>query len=65
MSKWTAFSGQCPKCRSYNSRILTTFQAPSDNAASAVGQTETAGRVRHYICNECQHTWTETIELKR
>jgi hypothetical protein len=55
LTSQTTFSGRCPQCKGYNTRIKTdvlnySSQPPADGEEQRV-----VSRTRIYICNACQH----------
>jgi hypothetical protein len=62
LTSQTTFSGRCPQCKGYNTRIKTdvlnySSQPPADGEEQRV-----VSRTRIYICNACQHNWSETMQ---
>jgi DNA-directed RNA polymerase subunit M/transcription elongation factor TFIIS len=58
----TSFSGKCPKCHGYNSRIRTeVINYSQEDPPAELGQQAVVSRTRIFLCNSCQHVWSETI----
>jgi hypothetical protein len=60
-----SFSGQCPKCDGYNSRIRTeviNYSQEETDPKREQDQETIASRTRIFFCNACQHVWSETVE---
>jgi hypothetical protein len=58
----TSFSGKCPQCQGYNSRIRTEVINYDQGATVDKGDhLPILSRTRIFLCNGGQHTWSETI----
>jgi hypothetical protein len=58
----TSFSRKCPRCGGDNSRIRTEVINYSQDAPPAGGsEPAVVSRTRIFLCNSCQHVWSETI----
>jgi hypothetical protein len=58
----TGFVGKCTQCGSYDTRMRTeVINYGSDKPP--IGQTSPiVSRTRIYVCNSCQHAWSETVK---
>jgi hypothetical protein len=63
-----SYSGQCPQCHGYNTRIRTeVINYASERVdlaaehAAPTNKPRVASRTRIYLCNACQHVWSETV----
>jgi hypothetical protein len=56
MTKQTSFSGQCPQCEGYNSRIRTEVITYKDGeGATKAESADVVSRTRIFLCNTCRH----------
>ena len=56
-----SFSGKCPSCGGYVSRIRTeVINYASDTPVNEVVPAKIVSRTRIFACNTCQHVWSET-----
>jgi hypothetical protein len=58
----SSFVGQCPKCQGYETRIRSEVINYADKKNSGTeAQPPVASQSRVYVCNRCQHAWTEVV----
>jgi Zn finger protein HypA/HybF involved in hydrogenase expression len=57
-----SFSGKCPQCQGYNSRIRTeVINYSQEETIAEADQQPIASRTRIFFCNSCQNVWSETV----
>ncbi len=57
-----SFSGKCPTCQGYNTRIRTeVINYGPDAPIAAPDPHAVVSRTRIYLCNACTHIWSETV----
>jgi Zn finger protein HypA/HybF involved in hydrogenase expression len=57
------FSGKCPQCGGYNSRIHTeVINYSQEESIAEAAQQPIASRTRIFFCNGCRQTWSETVQ---
>ncbi len=57
-----SFSGKCPQCGSYHSRIHTELINFANSVPGKAGADPAiASRTRVFTCNGCAHIWSETV----
>jgi hypothetical protein len=58
----TSFSGKCPQCHGYHTRIRTEVINYDQGADPArPDEQSVVSRTRIFFCNRCQHVWSETV----
>ena len=59
----SAFVGKCPQCGSYDTRMRTeVINYGSDKPPIGATSQPIVSRTRIYLCNPCQHVWSETVK---
>jgi hypothetical protein len=56
-----SFSGRCPQCRGYDTRIRTEVINYNEAATPPGDERSVVSRTRIFFCNRCKNVWSETI----